>query len=65
MKAVHFGAGNIGRGFVGLLLHEGGYELVFSDVAAPLVDAINAVEKDMKARFPEIRWSFFEPDVVD
>ncbi|GAA1945851.1 mannitol-1-phosphate 5-dehydrogenase [Microbacterium deminutum] len=45
MKAVHFGAGNIGRGFVGLLLHEGGYELVFSDVAAPLVDAINAVSQ--------------------
>jgi len=44
MKAVHFGAGNIGRGFVGLLLHEGGYELVFSDVAAPLVDAINATD---------------------
>jgi mannitol-1-phosphate 5-dehydrogenase len=45
MKAVHFGAGNIGRGFVGLLLHEGGYELVFSDVSAPLVDAINAVDR--------------------
>lgn len=45
MKAVHFGAGNIGRGFVGLLLHEGGYELVFSDVAAPLVDAINAAKQ--------------------
>lgn len=44
MKAVHFGAGNIGRGFVGLLLHQGGYELVFSDVAASLVDAINAAE---------------------
>ncbi len=42
MKAVHFGAGNIGRGFVGLLLHDGGYDLVFSDVAASLVDAINA-----------------------
>lgn len=42
MKAVHFGAGNIGRGFVGLLLHEAGYELVFSDVSATLVDAINA-----------------------
>lgn len=41
MKAIHFGAGNIGRGFVGLLLHEGGYEVVFSDVAAALVDAIN------------------------
>jgi mannitol-1-phosphate 5-dehydrogenase len=45
MKAVHFGAGNIGRGFVGLLLHQGGYELVFSDVAAPLVDGINAVDE--------------------
>lgn len=43
--AVHFGAGNIGRGFVGLLLHQGGYELVFSDVAAPLVDAINAASE--------------------
>lgn len=40
--AVHFGAGNIGRGFVGLLLHEGGYELVFSDVSEPLVEAIDA-----------------------
>ncbi|MDN3309971.1 mannitol-1-phosphate 5-dehydrogenase [Microbacterium oryzae] len=44
MKAVHFGAGNIGRGFVGLLLHEGGYEVVFSDVAAPLVDALAAAD---------------------
>ncbi|GAA3943224.1 mannitol-1-phosphate 5-dehydrogenase [Microbacterium soli] len=44
MKAVHFGAGNIGRGFVGLLLHQGGYELVFSDVATALVDAINAAD---------------------
>ncbi len=45
MKAVHFGAGNIGRGFVGLLLHEGGYEVVFSDVADALVEAIDAVSE--------------------
>ncbi|MDZ5076569.1 mannitol-1-phosphate 5-dehydrogenase [Nesterenkonia sp. HG001] len=44
MKAAHFGAGNIGRGFVGLLLHEGGYEVVFSDVIAPLVEALDAAE---------------------
>ncbi|HEX6833470.1 MAG TPA: cation diffusion facilitator family transporter [Rudaea sp.] len=30
-----------------------------------LIDAINRVEAAMKARFPEIRWSFFEPDVAD
>ncbi|MEO7326742.1 MAG: cation diffusion facilitator family transporter [Dokdonella sp.] len=30
-----------------------------------VVDSINAVEKDLKAKFPEIRWSFFEPDVAD
>ncbi|MHB8679763.1 MAG: cation diffusion facilitator family transporter [Rudaea sp.] len=30
-----------------------------------LIAAINRVEAAMKARFPEIRWSFFEPDVAD
>lgn len=43
-KAVHFGAGNIGRGFVGVILNEAGYELVFSDVVAPLIDALNEQE---------------------
>jgi mannitol-1-phosphate 5-dehydrogenase len=42
VKAVHFGAGNIGRGFVGLLLHEAGYEVVFADVADALIDQLAA-----------------------
>jgi mannitol-1-phosphate 5-dehydrogenase len=40
VKAVHFGAGNIGRGFVGLLLHEAGYEVVFADVADALISQL-------------------------
>jgi cation diffusion facilitator family transporter len=30
-----------------------------------LIEAINTVERAMKAQFPDIRWSFFEPDLVD
>ncbi len=30
-----------------------------------VVDSINAVEKAMREKFPQIRWSFFEPDVAD
>ncbi|WP_114238196.1 cation diffusion facilitator family transporter [Dyella sp. C9] len=32
---------------------------------AALIAAINNVERAMKARFGDIRWSFFEPDVTD
>ena len=32
---------------------------------AALVDAINDAEASFKARFPQVRWIFFEPDVRD
>src|ERR1700693_765570 len=38
--AVQFGAGNIGRGFLAQLFYESGLEVVFVDVAAPLVAAL-------------------------
>lgn len=41
-NAVIIGAGNIGRGFIGQIFSDAGYEIVFLDVAAPLVDALNA-----------------------
>src|ERR687893_2354621 len=40
MHAVHFGAGNIGRGFIGQLLHESGYDITFVDVRDDVVDAL-------------------------
>ncbi len=40
-KAVIFGAGNIGRGFIGQLFSESGYEVIFVDVDKELIAALN------------------------
>ena len=40
-RAVQFGSGGIGRGFLGQLLTESGYEVVFVDIDRDLVDSLN------------------------
>jgi mannitol-1-phosphate 5-dehydrogenase len=40
-KAVMYGAGNIGRGFIGQLFSESGYHVVFIDIADSVVDRLN------------------------
>lgn len=40
-KAVQFGAGNIGRGFIGQLFSESGYEVVFVEVEPEIVRLLN------------------------
>ena len=41
-QAIIFGAGNIGRGFMGQLFSESGYFVTFADVDRTLLEALNA-----------------------
>ena len=41
MKSLMYGAGNIGRGFIGALLSQSGYAVTFVDISEPVVDSLN------------------------
>lgn len=40
-KVVHFGAGNIGRGFIGALFAQSGYHVTFVDIAPEVIKLLN------------------------
>jgi mannitol-1-phosphate 5-dehydrogenase len=40
-KLILFGAGNIGRSFIGQLFSRSGYEVVFIDIVEPIIEALN------------------------
>ncbi|RND41539.1 Mannitol-1-phosphate 5-dehydrogenase [Lacticaseibacillus paracasei] len=42
-SAVHFGSGSIGRGFIGKLLHDSGYQVTMLDVDDSIISSINAI----------------------
>ena len=51
-KAVMYGAGNIGRGFIGQLFSQSGYEVVFIDVNPVIIERIN-VDRSYPIRIVE------------
>ena len=56
--ALHFGAGNIGRGFIAPVLQENDYEVVFVDVDKDLVNDINTLKKY------KVKTNFFQKELT-
>ncbi|CAK4030822.1 Mannitol-1-phosphate 5-dehydrogenase [Lecanosticta acicola] len=54
LKGIHFGGGNIGRGFVAEFLHNSGFEVVFVDVVDKLIESLqNAPSYDVTEIGPD------------
>ena len=52
MKAVMYGAGNIGRGFIGMLFSASGCEVIFVDVAEKVVKELQKRNNILCAMLP-------------
>ncbi|MFD1554441.1 cation diffusion facilitator family transporter [Paraburkholderia silviterrae] len=58
------------RGIISLITLQWGKEVVVAvqaemidyDHSRTMVEAINVIEADLQAKFPQVRWVFFEPD---
>ncbi|RQV99951.1 MAG: mannitol-1-phosphate 5-dehydrogenase, partial [Calditrichaeota bacterium] len=68
-KILIFGAGRIGRSFIGQIFSRGGYEVVFVDINPHLIDLINSNksyniiikgEKDVTLQIENVRGIHFE-----
>ena len=57
-KAVIYGGGNIGRGFIGQLFYESGYETAFIDINKELINQLNE-----KREYP-VKFTDNEPEII-
>lgn len=63
-EAIHFGAGNIGRGFIGLILNQSGYHVTFVDVNESIISEIKKRKSYTVELLSEDKEQFFVEDVT-
>lgn len=62
--AIQFGAGNIGRGFIGMLLAQAGYKVIFADVNPVIIDRL-AQDKKYTVHIMDVEKKDYEITNVD